>query len=75
MTVDMTIKVPRNMELTVTNWLSVDEFTGLLTSRHGTQAAYGWSKGGSFWVYRVHQGSIMRVATIKREALDCPLLA
>lgn len=70
--------------ITPTTWLSDNEFIGTRTNvrrfrdpgdgmiheQEVHTAIYGWSKNGkSFMVYTVSEGHIMKIGTIKRDAL------
>ena len=60
----------RNYKIESVVWLNENEFTCVLSSRFGQTAGYGWSKGGSFFIYMIHHGSISRLGTVKRMQLE-----
>lgn len=53
-----------------------NQFTGTIEwhSPHSQEvrkyACYGWSKGGSFFVYKIESGHIERLGTVKRMVLE-----
>jgi hypothetical protein len=37
--------------------------------RDDTEACYGWSKGGSFFIYTIENGHIHKLGTVKRHVV------
>lgn len=65
----------------VLEWIDSDHFVGTIEynynyrTRDGRakerRACYGWSKGGSFFIYEIGNGHIEKLGTVKRhEVLD-----
>lgn len=66
----------RNID--VLYWMGDDEFTGTIQWGYPNRepqeyACYGWSKDGkTFFVYKIKQGHIERLGTLKRQEIDIP---
>jgi hypothetical protein len=71
----------RNFQnLKILNMIDEDEFVGTIDQHqkghpyHETWACYGWSKGGSFFVYSIGNGHIEKLGTLKREFVESKAL-
>lgn len=53
--------------LNVHAWIDDNHLVGTIESKYGsTYACYGWSKGGSFFLYKISEGHIEKIGTVKR---------
>lgn len=50
--------------------LGEDEIVGTIEQYGSTLAMYGWSKGGSFFIYIISEGHIQKIGTLKREFIE-----
>lgn len=68
----------RNHKVTSVHWLNENEFIGtILSATHlpehyqQTYACTGWTRDGDkFSVYKIHQGHISKIGTLRRAVLE-----
>lgn len=62
----------RNYKLKSLTWIDKDHFTCVWEHPYYTDGVggYGWSKGGSFFVYTIQDGHISKLGTMKRMQLE-----
>lgn len=63
------------VNIQVLKWIDDNHFVGTVDYRpsnpdyHSTNACYGWSKGGSFFIYMIEDGHIQKLGTVKRHVV------
>lgn len=62
----------RNYKIREFTWIGENQFTCIWSHPWYPDgvAGYGWSKGGSFFVYTIKEGHISKLGTVKRMQIE-----